>query len=115
MTTTSENPVTARETTEDFTEKMMSAIDAASVAILVSIGHQTGLLDTLAELPPATSFQIADAADLDERYVREWLGGMVTGRVIDYDATTARTSCLGHGLPRPRQPGPSRPIHLAVR
>ena len=68
MTTTSENPVTARETaTEDFTEKMMSAIDAASVAILVTIGHQTGLLDTLAELTPATSFQIADAADLDER------------------------------------------------
>ena len=55
------------------------AIDSASLAILLSIGHQTNLFDTLAELPPATSAQIADAAGLNERYVREWLGGVVAG------------------------------------
>ena len=33
----------------------------------------------LAGLPPATSAQIADAAGLNERYVREWLGGVVAG------------------------------------
>lgn len=64
---------------------MTEAIDSASVAILVSIGHQTGLFDAMADLPPATSAQIADAAGLNERYVREWLGGMVTGRIVDYD------------------------------
>jgi hypothetical protein len=31
----------------------------------------------MAELPPSTSEEIARAAALDERYVREWLGGMV--------------------------------------
>ena len=35
-------------------------------------------------LPPSTSEQIAAAAKLQERYVREWLGGMVVGRVIEY-------------------------------
>ena len=71
---------------------MVAAIDGASLSILLSIGHQTGLLDTMAGLPPATSAQIADAAGLNERYVREWLAGMTTGRVVNYDAGTATYS-----------------------
>jgi hypothetical protein len=51
---------------------------------MISIGHQTGLYDTMATLAPSTSGQIATAAGLDERYVREWLGAMVTGRVVDH-------------------------------
>ena len=77
------------ETAEEFTERMVATIDAASLALLLSIGHQTGLLDTMAGLPPATSAQIAEAAGLNERYVREWLGGMTTGHVVDYDPETA--------------------------
>jgi 2-polyprenyl-3-methyl-5-hydroxy-6-metoxy-1,4-benzoquinol methylase len=38
----------------------------------------------MAELPPSTSEQIAGAAGLQERYVREWLGAMVTGGIVDY-------------------------------
>ena len=76
------------DTTEEFAERIVEAIDAASVAILLSIGHQTGLLDTLSALPSATGQQIADAAGLNERYVREWLGGVVAGRVVDYDPAT---------------------------
>jgi SAM-dependent methyltransferase len=86
MTTIDERPAAAGDSTEDFAERIVGAIDAASLAILLSIGHQTRLFDTMAELPPATSAQIADAADLNERYVREWLGGLVAGKVIDYDA-----------------------------
>jgi 2-polyprenyl-3-methyl-5-hydroxy-6-metoxy-1,4-benzoquinol methylase len=75
---------------------MVAAMDAASLALLLSIGHQTGLLDTMAGLPPATSAQIAEAAGLNERYVREWLGGMTTGRVVDYDADTATYRLPSH-------------------
>jgi SAM-dependent methyltransferase len=75
------------DTTEEFAVRIVGAIDSASLAILLSIGHQTKLFDTLAELPPATSAQLADAAGLNERYVREWLGGVVAGRVVDYDPT----------------------------
>ena len=50
----------------------------------------------MAGLPPATSAQIADAAGLNERYVREWLGGMTTGQVVDYDADAATYSLPAH-------------------
>ena len=70
---------------EQFAEKMIGTLNGAGLALMTSIGHQTGLFDALAELPPATSTEIAQAAGLNERYVREWLGQMVTARVIDYD------------------------------
>jgi SAM-dependent methyltransferase len=76
-------------TTEEFAERIVGAVDSASLAILLSIGHQTGLFDRMAELPPSTSAQIADAAGLNERYVREWLGGMVAGQVIDFDSAAS--------------------------
>jgi SAM-dependent methyltransferase len=76
-------------TTEMFAERIVGAVDSASLAILLSIGHQTGLFDTMAGLSPATSVQIADAADLNERYVREWLGGMVAAEVVDFDSAAS--------------------------
>jgi 2-polyprenyl-3-methyl-5-hydroxy-6-metoxy-1,4-benzoquinol methylase len=94
MTTLHEN--TVADTTEEFAERIAGAIDSASLAILLSIGHQTKLLDTLAELPPASSAQIADAAGLNERYVREWLGGMVSGQIIEYDPSTQTYSLPRH-------------------
>ncbi len=80
--------MTALETAEEFTGRIVAALDGAGLALLLSIGHQTGLLDTMAGLPPSTSAQIAEAAGLNERYVREWLAGMTTGRVVDYDPGT---------------------------
>jgi 2-polyprenyl-3-methyl-5-hydroxy-6-metoxy-1,4-benzoquinol methylase len=88
--------VTALETTEEFTGRIVATLDGASLTILLSIGHQTGLLDTMAGLGAATSAQIADAAGLNERYVREWLGGMTTGHIVDYDATAATYSLPAH-------------------
>ncbi len=73
------------ETTKHFAARMVETIDNAAATLLVSIGHQTGLLETLAGLPATTSSGLADAAGLNERYVREWLGGMVTARIVDYD------------------------------
>ena len=47
-------------------------------------------LDKMAELPPSTSEEIARHSQLNERYVREWLGAMVTGKVVDYDAANRK-------------------------
>ncbi|MGH9941078.1 MAG: class I SAM-dependent methyltransferase [Pyrinomonadaceae bacterium] len=71
---------------EAFAEKMLGVINGAALALMTSIGHRTGLFDTMAYLPPSTSAEIAAAAGLHERYVREWLGAMVTGRIVEYDA-----------------------------
>jgi len=78
-----------------FAARLLEVLNSASIAVLISIGHQTALFDTLASLPPSTSQQLADAAQLEERYVREWLGGMVTGGVVRYDP-----SSLTYWLPR---------------
>lgn len=86
----------ALETTEEFGNRFVAAIDSAGLAILVSVGHQTGLLDTMAGLPPATSMEIAEAAGLEERYVREWLGGMTTGQIVEYDAGSSTYSLPAH-------------------
>lgn len=53
---------------------------------MISIGHRSGLFDTMSTMGFATSDEIADKANLNERYVREWLGSMVTGGIIDYSS-----------------------------
>ena len=58
MTTLDETP----ETTEEFAQRVTATIDGASLTILFSIGHQTGLFDAMAQLGPSTSAQIAEAA-----------------------------------------------------
>lgn len=70
---------------EAFAGQMLGLLNNAFLSLMLSIGHQTRLFDTMADLPPSTSEQIAAAAGLNERYVREWLGAMVTGRIVDYD------------------------------
>jgi 2-polyprenyl-3-methyl-5-hydroxy-6-metoxy-1,4-benzoquinol methylase len=77
--------VTLNETkAEEFAQRMLGVLNHAALALMASIGHRTGLFDVMAKLPPVTSVEIAEAAGLNERYVREWLGAMTTGRIIEY-------------------------------
>jgi SAM-dependent methyltransferase len=64
---------------------MLDVLNHAAIALMTSIGHRVGLFDAMADRLPTTSQEIADAAGLNERYVREWLGAMVTGKVVDYN------------------------------
>ncbi|MCB0005638.1 MAG: class I SAM-dependent methyltransferase [Anaerolineales bacterium] len=75
---------------EAFAGQMLGVLNNAAIALMTSIGHQTGLFDALSTLPPATSSEIAASAGLNERYVREWLGAMVTGGVVSYDAAAGQ-------------------------
>jgi len=70
---------------EQFADRMVGVLNEGSIALMTSIGHRTGLFDAMAGLPPSTSEQIASAADLNERYVREWLGAMVVGKIVEHD------------------------------
>ncbi len=78
---------------EAFMEQMVTMLNGGALSLMTSIGHRTGLFDTMRQLPPATSHQIASAAGLQERYVREWLAAMVTGRIVEYNPANA-TYCL---------------------
>ena len=75
-------------TSESFGAHMLNILNYGALNIPISLGHQTGLFDTMADLPPSTSTEIATAAKLNERYVREWLGAMVTGKIVEYDGET---------------------------
>ncbi len=69
-----------------FAEKMIGVLNHSVLALMTSLGHRTGLFDAMGRLTAhATSAQIALEAKLNERYVREWLGSMVTGGVVEYD------------------------------
>ncbi|MGI8649864.1 MAG: class I SAM-dependent methyltransferase [Rubrobacter sp.] len=81
-----------RERSEAFAERMMSVLNEGSIALMTSIGHRTGLFDAMSGMPPATSERIAASANLNERYVREWLGAMVVGRIVEYDPDKDRYS-----------------------
>ena len=70
---------------DQFAQRMIDVSNHGFLAMMASIGHHTGLFDAMADLPPATSAEISSATGLNERYVREWLGAMVTGRIVDYD------------------------------
>lgn len=64
--------------------RLVTIMNGAALALALSIGHRTGLLDALAQ-GPTTAEGLADRAHLDERYVREWLGAVTTGRITQHD------------------------------
>lgn len=84
---------------EAFGGQMVGMLNNGVLALMTSIGHRTGLFDTMATLPPSTSEKIAAAAALNERYVREWLGAMVTGRVLEYDPANKTYRLPGEHAP----------------
>ena len=74
-----------------FAGRMLDVLNNSMLGLMISIGYQTNLFDIMSKLPsPATSAEIAKAANLNERYVREWLGGMVTGKIVEYDRSTSK-------------------------
>ncbi|MFI8522587.1 class I SAM-dependent methyltransferase [Streptomyces sp. NPDC085481] len=81
---TPQRPVDAARQ-EAFAGEVLDVLNKSALALLTSTGHQCGLFDKLATLPASTSAEIAEAAGLNERYVREWLGGMVVGGFLEYD------------------------------
>lgn len=66
-----------------FAGKMLGMLNHGALALMTSVGHRTGLFDAMSQLPASTSDQIAQAAGLNERYVREWLAAMAVGGVVE--------------------------------
>lgn len=88
---------------EEFAGRLMSVFTGSMLTYMIDLGHRTGLLAAAAD-GPATSDELADRAGLTERYVREWLGAMVTGGIVEYDPPSTsyslppeRAVCLTDG------------------
>lgn len=70
---------------EAFAGEVVATMNGAAAALMISIGHRTGLFDAMRELPPRDAAGVAGAAGLNERYVREWLAAMTTAGVVEHD------------------------------
>jgi SAM-dependent methyltransferase len=68
-----------------FGGRLLGILNNAGLALMISLGHRTGLFDIMSTLPPADSTTIAGVAKLNERYVREWLGAMTVGRIVKHN------------------------------
>ena len=98
-----------------FAGEVLGYLNGASLALMMAIGHETELFDRMADLPPSTSQEIATAAGLNERYVREWLGAMVTGHVVEYDAASKTYKLPAeHAASLTRAAGPNNMATLAA-
>ncbi|MBF6438376.1 class I SAM-dependent methyltransferase [Nocardia cyriacigeorgica] len=84
---TTVHPASTETATEEFAARMVGVLNDGCTAMMTSIGHQTGLFDTMSTLPgPVTCAELAATAGLDERYVREWLGAMTVSGIVEFDA-----------------------------
>lgn len=71
---------------EDFSNYLTDILNKASLSLMISIGHRTSLFDTMASMMPASVEELAQRTGLNKRYVAEWLGSMVTGRIIEFNS-----------------------------
>lgn len=76
------------EIMDTFGEKIVGLMNQSALGLMISLGYRSGLFETMKSFPKAaTSEEIAEAAQLNERYVREWLGAMATGGIVDVDVS----------------------------
>jgi 2-polyprenyl-3-methyl-5-hydroxy-6-metoxy-1,4-benzoquinol methylase len=74
---------------ETFARKLLDVLTGNALIKLVVLGYRTRLFEAATQ-GPSTCAELADRAGLDERYVREWLGAMVTGGLIHYEPAEGR-------------------------
>src|SRR6516165_9403214 len=82
-------PAIDQAKTEAFLGKVLSDTSGMTTTIMASIGDRLGLFKQMAQ-GPATSTQLAARADINERYVREWLGAMASAGYVEYDPARQR-------------------------
>ena len=67
-----------------FSEKMVDILNYGSLNLAMGIGYRIGLFDVMDAVGrPCTIDEICQEAKLNRRYVKEWLGVMVCGGIVD--------------------------------
>jgi 2-polyprenyl-3-methyl-5-hydroxy-6-metoxy-1,4-benzoquinol methylase len=72
----------------DFAQKITDILNYGALNLAMGIGYKNRIFDVLEELnKPATIEEIAGVSGLHPRYLKEWLGIMVTGEIIELSQT----------------------------
>src|SRR5690606_21981105 len=82
-----------------FAERLLGALNGGTLSLMISIGYQTGLFERLAQFDFVSPAELANAANLNQRYVAEWLGAMACSRVVEVHPSEAR-----YRLPQAHRP-----------
>jgi SAM-dependent methyltransferase len=92
----------------EFTGRVLADTAATATTVLAALGDRMGLFRRLAADGPATSGELASRAGLSERYVREWLGGMLAAGYLTYDDAQQRYALPPEHVPTlAAEPGPA--------
>ena len=73
-----------------FIGQMLSDLGGASSIAMVRLGDTLGLYRAIHANGPMTSMELAKAAKVDERYLREWLSHQAASNYLSYDPATAK-------------------------
>jgi len=72
---------------DSFSDRMVEILNCGALNLALAIGYRTGLLDAMdLSETPQTAESIAKKTGLNRRYVLEWLGIMVTGKIVELSA-----------------------------
>lgn len=95
--TASSSEVAARR--DALVERLFLATVGTWDVLAVYIGDQLGIYRVLAGQGPLTSAELADAAGLSERYVREWLEQQASSAIVEVDDARADVGARRYTLP----------------
>ncbi len=68
-----------------FIGQILSDLGGASSVTMVRMGDALGLYKALHAKGPMTSAELAATANVDERYLREWLSNQAASNYLSYD------------------------------
>jgi SAM-dependent methyltransferase len=71
-----------------FVNRTITDLAAGYAGVMVSLGRQLGLYDTLANAGPLSSHEVAARSGCAERYVREWLNSQVAASYLAYQPSS---------------------------
>lgn len=72
-----------------FSFNVFTQLSGAVTAGMIHLGDRLGLFRALKELDrPVTTVELADAAGLDERWVREWIHNQAAAKLVAVDTST---------------------------
>lgn len=68
----------------DFSDKLIQILNYGSLNLALGIGYDLKIFDAMDKAGCALTLkELAQETQLDARYLKEWLGIMVTGRIVD--------------------------------
>ena len=73
-----------------FVRKALGDISSTTAVIMAMMGDRLGLFKALGDSSPTNSQELASRAGVNERYAREWLGGMAAAGYLEYDPADQR-------------------------